>query len=146
MTTTFLLDVNLLLALCDPRHVHHESAHRWFHAVARQAWATCPIVENGFIRIASQPRYPNSPGGPAAVQALLKEFCRSPRHVFWPDAITLLDDQRFNRDLLLSPGQITDVYLLALAVFNGGKLATLDSAIPSASVAGGHDALELILA
>jgi uncharacterized protein len=142
--TAYLLDVNLLLALCDPRHVHHECAHRWFHATKGQAWATCPITENGFIRVASQPRYPNSPGGPSAVRALLKEFCDSPRHVFWPDAITLLDRELFNGHFLLSSGQITDVYLLALAVSNSGKLATLDSGFPAAAVVGGHDALKLI--
>ncbi|MDO9124550.1 MAG: VapC toxin family PIN domain ribonuclease, partial [Deltaproteobacteria bacterium] len=60
--TTYLLDVNLLLALSDPMHIHHELAHRWFAEKGHQAWATCPLTENGFIRIASHPNYPNRPG------------------------------------------------------------------------------------
>ena len=144
MTGSYLLDVNLLLALCDPRHVHHECAHRWFHGIGKQEWATCPITENGFIRIASQPRYPNSPGGVAVVKAVLREFCSSPRHVFWPDAITLMDGRLFPEGFLLRSSQITDVYLLALAVSNKGKLATIDTAIPAAAVMGGRKSLELI--
>ena len=143
--TTYLLDVNVLLALCDPRHVHHESAHRWFQSTGRHAWATCPLTENGFIRIASQPRYPNSPGGPGAVGAVLRKFCASPAHVFWPDGVSLLDNQRIDWDRLLSHAHITDVYLLALAVNHKGKLATLDTAIPATAVAGGAEALEQIV-
>ena len=142
--TTYLLDVNVLLALCDPRHVHHETAHRWFQSTGRHAWATCPLTENGFVRIASQPRYPNSPGGPGAVVAVLRKFCASPAHVFWPDGVSLLDSQRINWDRLLSHAHITDVYLLALAVHHKGKLATLDTAIPATAVAGGTEALERV--
>lgn len=140
----FLLDVNVLLALCDPRHVHHEAAHRWFQATGRHAWATCPLTENGFIRIASQPRYPNSPGGPGVVGAVLRKFCASPAHVFWPDSVSLLDSQRIERERLLSHDHITDVYLLALAVHHKGKLATFDAAIPAMAVAGGMKALERV--
>ena len=142
--TVHLLDVNLLLALCDPRHVQHDAAHRWFGATGRRGWATCPIVENGFVRIASQPRYPNSPGGPALVTELLRKFCRHPRHVFWPDAISLLDRELFVSGSSLSSRQITDAYLLALAVRHGGRLATFDQGIPAAAVTGGTGAVELI--
>jgi predicted nucleic acid-binding protein len=64
----YLLDVNVLLALCDPLHVHHAAAHRWFAAVGRFAWATCPITENGFVRIAAHRSYPNRPGDAAVVE------------------------------------------------------------------------------
>jgi uncharacterized protein len=141
---TYLLDVNVLLALCDPRHVHHETAHRWFQFTGRHGWATCPLTENGFIRIASQPRYPNSPGGPGAVGAVLRKFCVGPAHVFWPDDVSLLDGQRFEWSRLLSHAHITDVYLLALAVHHKGKLATFDTAIPAGAVAGGAEAVERI--
>ena len=62
-----LLDVNVLIALMDPRHVHHEQAHSWFAGSAPSAWATCPITENAVLRILGHPRYPNSPGPPAVV-------------------------------------------------------------------------------
>ena len=142
--TVCLLDVNLLLALCDSCHVHHELAHEWFAAKGQLAWATCPITENGFIRIASQPSYPNSPGGTSCVANLLRRFCRGRGHHFWPDAVSLMDETLFKFSLTPSPNQTTDVYLLGLAVKNRGKLATLDGSIPTAVVTGGERALEVV--
>jgi toxin-antitoxin system PIN domain toxin len=142
--TVYLLDVNLLLALCDPRHMHHELAHRWFADKGQSAWATCPITENGFIRIASHPSYPNSPGTTSSATTLLRKFRRGGRHRFWPDAVSLTDEMLFRLSPALSANQTTDVYLLGLAVKNGGALATLDRAIPTAAVVGGEHALEVI--
>ncbi len=83
---THLLDINVLLALADPTHVHHETAHEWFGQTGRKSWATCPITENGFVRIASHPQYPNRPGSPHEVAALLQIIVALPGHHFWPDA------------------------------------------------------------
>ncbi|MCL4299934.1 MAG: VapC toxin family PIN domain ribonuclease [Anaerolineae bacterium] len=140
--TVYLLDINLLLALADPMHVHHEAAHRWFGQTGQMAWATCPLTENGFVRIASHPKYPNRPGDVAAVLALLRQFCAAPKHRFWPEDISL-------RDLLLpgaviTPGHVTDVYLLGLAVHHRGKLATLDQHIPTTTIHDGANALTVI--
>lgn len=145
--TAYLLDVNLLLALSDPRHEHHELAHRWFASHCqvgrgRQSWATCPITENGFVRIASHPRYPNRPGEAAAVLAILRRFCAAEGHQFWPDEVTLRD--ALEPGAVVASAQVTDVYLLGLAVRHGGKLATLDQRIPAAVVRGGLQALETI--
>ena len=85
-----LLDVNVLIALLDGRHVHHEQAHDWFAASQSLGWATCPLTQNAVLRILGQPRYPNSPGPPAVVALLMRELIRHPRHHFWPDAISLL--------------------------------------------------------
>jgi uncharacterized protein len=123
-------------------HVHHEAAHRWFGEGAHRAWATCPITENGFIRIASHPRYPNRPGDVSIVLASLRRFCAAQGHQFWTEDISIRD--------LLVPGcmithaQIADLFLLGLAVHKGGKLATLDQRIPVTAVPGGGEALELI--
>ena len=142
--TTYLLDVNVLLALVDPMHVHHDAAHRWFGAVGRQSWATCPLTENGFVRISAHPNYPNRPGDAAVVLGLLRRLCHGAGHHFWPDDISI-------REVVL-PGavigsdQVTDAYLLALAVHNGGRLATLDHRLATSAVSGGTDALELIAA
>jgi predicted nucleic acid-binding protein len=57
-----LLDVNVLIALLDRRHVHHDPAHGWFAAAQANGWATCPLTQNAVLRILGQPRYPNSPG------------------------------------------------------------------------------------
>lgn len=143
--TIYLFDVNLLLALSDPMHAHHDIAHRWFGVTGRQGWATCPLTENGFVRIASHPKYPNRPGDVATVLSILREFCAAEGHHFWSDDVSL-------RELLppgavITSGQITDIYLLGLAAQNGGKLATLDQQnIPVTTVQGGAETLELISA
>lgn len=142
MTTTYLLDVNLLLALSDPMHAHHEAAHRWFAANGQQSWSTCPITENGFIRIASHPRYPNSPGSSSVAVAILRQFCANPGHCFWSEGITLRDS--LTPQAVITHNQVTDVYLLAVAVHHGGKLATLDQSIPASSIRGGMNALEVL--
>jgi hypothetical protein len=139
--STFLLDVNLLLALSDPLHLHHEAAHRWF-AQAGASWATCPLTENGFVRVASNPAYTNRPGDAPLVLELLRQFCAHKGHQFWPDVVSLRE--------LLRPGtafthkQLTDLYLLGLAASRGGKLATFDRHIPRTAVLGAAQSLELI--
>ena len=140
----YLLDVNLLLALCDPRHMHHDPAHRWFAGKGKSAWATCPITENGFVRIASHPSYPNSPGSASRAVDLLREFCRGAGNRFWPDAVSLTDETLFRLGPVLSANQTTDVYLLGLAVKNHGELATLDRSIPTSVVIGGERVLEIV--
>jgi hypothetical protein len=140
--TTYLLDVNLLIALADPMHIHHPSAHRWFAEKGHAAWATCPITENGFIRVASHPNYPNRPGEAAAVIAVLRQLCGPPGRRFWAEEISIL--QILKPDAIVTHAQITDVYLLGLAVQKKGKLATLDPRIPVGAVRGGRKALELI--
>ena len=142
--TVFLLDINVLLALADPMHIHHEMAHRWFSAAGQDAWASCPITENGFVRIASHPNYPNRPGDTAAVLGLLRKLCQLAGHHFWPEDISL---RKFipSRAVLMHH-HITDLYLLALAGHHGGKLATLDQRIPANLIDGGPTALELITA
>jgi len=141
--TTYLLDVNLLLALSDPMHIHHQSVHRWFAEKGHQSWATCPLTENGFIRIASHPNYPNRPGDVTAVLDIFRQLSEAPGHHFWPEDISIL--QILESDAIITHVQITDVYLLGLAVHKTGKLATLDQRIPVDAVRGGRKALELII-
>jgi hypothetical protein len=140
--TTYLLDVNLLLALSDPMHVHHEPAHRWFAEKGKRAWATCAITENGFMRIASHPNYPNRPGNVPAILSILTKLCKAPGHRFWDEDISLI--QILKPDSIISHAHITDAYLLGLAVHKKGKLATLDQRIPIDIVKGGREALELV--
>jgi uncharacterized protein len=123
-------------------HVHHEAAHRWFGETGRQAWATSPITENGFVRVASHLNYPNRPGDVPVVLAILRQLCEAEGHLFWGDDISLRDV--LEPHAVLTHAQITDVYLLALAAHKGGKLATLDQRIPASAVHGGSQALELI--
>lgn len=138
--TVYLLDINLMLALADPMHLHHEAAHHWF-GETRQ-WATCPVTENGFVRIASHPKYPNRPGDLATVVVLLRQFCATTRHHFWSEGISL--KEMLLPGIAITHNHITDIYLLGLAVHHQGKLATLDQHIPVMSIHGGPQALEII--
>jgi toxin-antitoxin system PIN domain toxin len=140
----FLLDVNVLIALIDPAHVLHDRAHSWFAAKGRKAWATCPVTENGVLRIVGHPRYPNCPGSPAVVAELLIAFRKLPGHDFWADDISLLDRVRVNAARILDSAHVTDVYLLALADAHKGQLATFDRSIPTESVVDGAKALHLV--
>ena len=140
----YLLDVNVLLALIDPDHVWHSVAHVWFAAESDRAWATCPLTENGVLRIAGNSRYPNSPGSPAEVANLMERLRRVPGHNFWPDDVSLLDKQHVDTSRLTDVKQITDTYLLALASSRNGKLATFDRRMVTSAVKGGEHALRVI--
>ncbi|WP_395943056.1 TA system VapC family ribonuclease toxin [Brevundimonas sp.] len=141
---TYLLDVNALIALVDPRHVFHDAANDWFQTDAIKAWATCPITENGLVRIVGSNRYPNPVGPPSEIVRILDLLRNMSGHVFWPDAISLSDTDLFDANALTTPEQITDAYLLALAVANGGRLATFDRRLSTDAVQGGRAALHLI--
>ena len=80
--TTYLLDVNVLIALIDPAHVQHDAAHHWFAETGSASWATCPLTENGLLRIVGHPRYPNAPGTPAMIAAILQALRALPGHRF----------------------------------------------------------------
>jgi hypothetical protein len=140
--TTYLLDVNLLLALTDPAHIHHDAAHRWFADKGHGSWATCPLTENGFLRIGSHPKYPNRPGDVIAMFGILRQLCSASGHQFWAEDISLL--QILAPGAIITHAQITDVYLAGLAVHKKGQLATLDQRIPVHAVRGGEAVLELI--
>jgi toxin-antitoxin system PIN domain toxin len=143
--TRYLLDVNVLIALIDPTHVQHDRAHSWFAAQGKQAWATCPLTENGVLRIVGHPRYPNSPGTPAAVAEQMTIFLSLDGHEFWPDDVTLFDATRIDSTRLLDSSQVTDSYLLALARAHGGQLATFDRRLVSGAVIDGSPALHPIV-
>lgn len=140
----FLLSVDLVLALLDPAHALHDNAHQWFEGDGARAWATCPLVENGVIRIASRSSYPNSPGTSAVVAGMLDGLCRLPGHRFWPDSISLRDNRWFDVRRHVTSAQVGDIYLLGLAVANGGRLATFDRRLDVAAVHGGAAALHVI--
>ena len=135
----YLLDVNVLIALCDPNHVHHARGRSWFMSSHCDAWATCPITENGLVRILGQPGYPDFAGGPDDARQVLNALTRAPGHQFWPDAVTLRDEAAFTG--LRSSTLVTDLYLLELAVHYRGRLATFDARIDPSMVSGGARAL-----
>ena len=130
-----LLDVNVLIALLDAQHLHHEAAVRWLKDNIRHGWATCPITQNGCLRTMAQPAYPNHLPA-SAVAARLREATDSSHHQFWPDQVSLLDPDVADWSQAIGPKQITDVYLLALAVDRQGRFVTFDARIARSAVAG----------
>lgn len=130
-----LLDINVLIALFDTAHVHHQSAQTWLSGHRSSGWATCPITENGCIRILSQHRYPGAL--PISdITRRLRAATDAADHTFWSDTISLCDRSRFEIEQILSSKSLTDLYLLALAAANNGRLVTFDRTIPRGAVVG----------
>ena len=142
--TRFLIDINVLIALIDPAHVSHDAAHEWFEGEGRPSWATCPMTENGVIRIVSNPKYPNTPGSPSIVANSLSGLCQLSGHIFWPDDISLVASSHVDPSLIFTSAQVTNSYLLALASAHGGKLATLDRRLSTKAVPKGKATLKTI--
>ena len=130
---TALLDVNVLIALLDENHVDHELVSDWLASHIRDGWASCPLTQNGCVRILSLPRYPNSLRIDEAMDRLRAAVSTS-HHQFIADDISLLDNAVVNSAGLSGPGQVTDVYLLALAVAHGARLVTLDRSVSVGAV------------
>ena len=130
-----LLDVNVLIALLDEDHVHHAVASQWLSTHIAAGWASCPITQNGCVRILSQSGYPNPLPAPQVIERLA-EAAGTAHHAFWPDDISLLDGKRLHADRVLGPKQVTDAYLLALAVAHKGRFVSFDRGIALAAVPG----------
>lgn len=128
-----LLDINVLLALLDRDHIDHGRAREWLESNIASGWASCPITENGFVRIISQSRYPH-PVAPAVAIGLLDRATAQPHHQLWPCDISLLDELLVDRSRLLGPRQVTDAYLLALATSRGGRFVTFDQSVSVTAV------------
>jgi toxin-antitoxin system PIN domain toxin len=125
-----LLDVNVLVALFDAAHVHHETAHEWFGRTHADGWATCPLTENGFARVVSSAAYPGRRTTVADALGRLHQFRQSGHHVFWADTLSLCGTNLVDSAHIAGSKQIT-----ALAVKQNGTLATFDRTIPLKAVA-----------
>lgn len=139
----YLLDVNVLIALLDPVHNAHMRAHAWF-ADEVTDWASCAITQNGYVRIVSQPNYPNASSSPAESMGLLSDLCTHGGHQYWSSDLSLLDSDAIDASRLLTSSQVTDTWLLALAVKHQGRLATFDKRLVTDAVRGGREVLYLI--
>jgi uncharacterized protein len=139
----YLLDVNVLLALAWPNHVHHREAQTWFASKRAGGFRTCPITQTGFVRISSNPAFTAEAVTPVEALALLDTMAQLPGHEFWPDDLALRDAVA-GLPTVTGHRQVTDAYLVALAVAHGGVLATLDRAV-LALARGSHPVVEAIL-
>jgi toxin-antitoxin system PIN domain toxin len=123
-----LPDVNVLVALTWPSHVHHRAASDWFAGLGSDPWATCPFTQSGFIRVSSNPRIVDPAVSPQAALQVLRRLASMGQHHFWPDDLDFTGDA-IPVTLLMGHRQVTDAYLLGLAIHRGGRLVTLDREI-----------------
>jgi len=129
-----LLDINVLIALMDPDHAFHARAHEWWRQEARP-WASCPLTENGLVRIMASTAYSkNTHFTVQDVASRFGIFATTSDHTFWPDSLTLGDESIFHHPSILSSKYLTNLYLLGLAAANDGCLVTFDQHIPITAV------------
>ena len=130
MAVTALLDVNVMIALAWPNHVHHEATRRWFMKYRGDGWATCPLTEAGFVRVSCNPSAVQRTVTPGEAIAVLQRLRRLESHSFWPLNRSIIDLPREVVTRLQGYRQIMDAVLLAAAMQRGGRLATLDGGLP----------------
>lgn len=123
-----LLDVNMLIALAWPSHVHHRHAHAWFAANHSAGWATCPLTQCGFVRVSSNPKIIAEAVTPQESLVMLHRIVSVKHHVFWPDDLPF-QQGLLTTELIVSHRQITDAYLLCLCIQHEGRLVTFDKGI-----------------
>ena len=142
-----LPDVSVLVALHDVKYIGHEKSHDWLTQSGSLGWATCPLTENGFVRVFTQRQYPNNLTGVSATLSLLETLIQNyeSMHRFWADEISLRDRSLFNPPIIKGHKQITDVYLLGLCQKYGGTFVTLDTGVTTASIVKSHSELLRIL-
>lgn len=124
-----LLDVNVLVALAWPNHIHHEAAVRWFEDNHRSGWATAPLTQSGFVRVSANHKVIPEARTPAEAILLLQELTSLPGHLFWTDDVAVTSSEHVARERIVGYRQVTDAHLLALAIGNDGRLATFDAAV-----------------
>ena len=140
-----LLDVSVLVALFNGGHADHDVAHDWFADNSDDGWASCPLTENGLLRVLGNRTQASAFVPIPDLLKNLKQFCASTRHDFWPDVLSFRDERTFNITAIHGPTQLTDVYLLALAVKRKGRFVTFDRGVPIAVVKGARrEHLEVI--
>jgi uncharacterized protein len=143
VTAPALLDVNVLIALAWPNHVHHQPAREWFARLGRRGWATTPVTQLGFVRVSSNRAAISTASTPETATTVLKQLTLDRGHRFWPDDVPHVTDQHLEPAAMISHRDVTDAHLVALALRHGGQLATFDTRI--VTLAGAHaSSVELI--
>ena len=143
-----LLDVNVLVALAWPEHIHHIAASQWFKDNHTTKWVTCPLTEAGFVRLSANPAVVSSLVSTRDAINALKRICTAPGHIFWPQGYSITELAPEIRERLVGHQQLTDALLLDLAIRNEGRLVTLDRRIANLLPADSphHSALEILVA
>jgi toxin-antitoxin system PIN domain toxin len=124
----FLLDVNILIALADAAHTSHKKVTAWFNTLGKEDWGVCPLTEAGFVRVVTNPRY----SGPFSIEEaieVLTEVKNLPGYRFWPITTSWTSLIQPFSERIFGHQQVTDAYLLGLALEQGGTLVTMDKTI-----------------
>ena len=129
---TSLLDVSVLISLLDANHEHHAAVMGWW-SQSEDPWASCPVTQNGYLRIVTQQGYANTISVSEAINKLTQAVSTT-AHEFLPDDISLLDTQLVAHQHIQGPKQMTDIYLLALSVSHGARFVTLDKGVSHVTV------------
>jgi toxin-antitoxin system PIN domain toxin len=124
-----LLDVNVLVALMWPAHAHHDRAQEWFAKYSKNGWSTCPLTQAGCVRILSNPSFSSDAVTPQQALKLLGANLNHPSHQFWPDDISFAEAVEPMQKQMQGHQQVSDAYLLGLALHRKGKLATMDRGV-----------------
>lgn len=124
-----LPDVNVLVALAWPNHVHHERARAWFEENHQRGWATCPVTESGFVRVSSNRKVVPEARRPGEAILLLREMTTQRGHVFWADDTSIARSRWVAAERLVGHGQVTDAHLVALCLERKGRLVTFDGGV-----------------
>jgi len=127
--TACLPDINVLIALAWPSHIHHRQARKWFEALGDAPWATCPFTQSGFIRISSNPSIIEDAVSPREALQVLRRLTGLGQHLFWPHDLDFTGAAELPISLVMGHRQVTDAYLLGLAIRHRGALVTLDRSI-----------------
>lgn len=125
-----LPDLNVLIALTWPNHVHHALTQRWFSRQAGAPWYTCDVTQQGFIRLSSNPSVVKSERSPREALTVLRSLVSHPDHQYL-DKTWEMANATIPESLLYGYRQVTDCYLVGLAFFNDLRLATLDRRLAS---------------
>lgn len=142
--TAILLDVNVLVALAWPNHVHHATALAWFDEVGRAGFATCSVTQSGFVRVSSNQRAIPDARSPREAREILRRIAALPGHVFWPDDIEISSSESIAWERLGSHAQVTDAHLLALAIRRSGRLATFDRGLADLAPGGKAESVVML--
>ena len=129
MNREFLLDVNVLIAMAWPVHQGHARVHQWLARHAGEGWATCPFTECAFVRILSNPAFSPNALTPAGALELLRANLGHPAHRFWEEDLSLVEAVEPFAERLVGHRQVSDAYLLGLAIRKKRMLATMDRGV-----------------
>lgn len=138
--SVWLLDVNVLIAMTHDHHLHHVQATNWFEAVSKRRWATCALTQLAFVRLACHPRISATARNAAEAMQGLEELVAHPQHEYWNESPAPCSTATLTHPAFVGHRQVTDLYLLELAVQRGQVLATMDRGIASFAAAAGMDA------